>query len=135
MEDMLPETDGKEFPTAAQRMTDAQMVAFLSHLLQEHKGQDVSALDLRGINNWTDYFIIAAVTSKTHMDGLERHIKEFCHENDIDIKGSSRKASDDEWRLIDLGSIVIHLMTSSAREFYDLERLWRRTAQAEAFAH
>ena len=132
MEDMLPETDGKALASDSQQMTAAEQVTSIVHLLQEHKGQDVSALDLRGINNWTDYFIIAAVTSKTHMDGLERHIKEFCHENDIDIKGSSRKASDDEWRLIDLGSIVIHLMTSSAREFYDLERLWRTYKHAPA---
>jgi len=123
MEDMLPVTDDVSALTAKQ-------AASLEQLLQEHKGQNVSVLDLRGINNWTDFFVIATASSKTHMDGLERHIKEFCHENDIDIKGSSRKASDDEWRLIDLGSIVIHLMTLAVREFYDLERLWRRTAQA-----
>jgi len=98
----------------------------ISSLLKEHNGQDVSVLDLRGINNWTDFFIITTVTSRTHMDGLERHIKEFCHERDIDILGSSRKSSDDEWRLVDLGFAVIHLMTSSVREFYNLERLWAR---------
>jgi len=96
----------------------------LSALLKEHKGQDVSVLDLRGINNWTDYFIIVTVTSRTHMDGLERHIKEFCHEEKIDLIGSSRKNTDDEWRLIDMGSIIIHLMTSAVRDFYELERLW-----------
>jgi len=110
MEEMLPETD--------------EQVACLSKLLQEHKGQDVAALDLRGINNWTDFFIIATATSKTHIDGLERHIKEFCHEKRIDILGSSRKDADDEWRLIDLGLIIIHLMTQEAREFYELEKLW-----------
>ncbi|MCL2266435.1 MAG: ribosome silencing factor [Treponema sp.] len=103
----------------------------LEKLLDEHKGQDVSVLDLRAINNWTDFFIIATVTSKTHMDGLERHIKEYCHENKININGSSRKSSDDEWRLIDLGPIIIHLMTSPMREFYDLERLWRPLKHAE----
>jgi len=96
----------------------------LVELLHEHKGQNVSVLDLRGINNWTDFFIIVTVSSKTHMDGLERHIKDYCRENDIDILGSSRKNLDDEWRLIDLGSIIIHLMTLNIREFYDLERLW-----------
>ncbi|MCL2808498.1 MAG: ribosome silencing factor [Treponema sp.] len=107
------------------RETDNENAAKLTELLREHKGQDVSLLDLQGINNWTDYFIIATVSSKTHMDGLERHVKEFCHEREIDILGCSRKDSDDEWRLIDLGSIIIHLMTSNTREFYDLERLWR----------
>ena len=96
----------------------------IAELLREHKGQDVSLLDLREINNWTGFFIIATVTSVTHMDGLERHIKEFCADNEIDIHGVSRKSADDEWRLIDLGQTVIHLMTSRTRDFYELERLW-----------
>jgi ribosome-associated protein len=39
----------------------------------------------------------------------------------------SRKPSDceDEWRIIDLGSIVIHLMSRKARDFYELERLYQ----------
>ena len=118
MDDMSPEING--------------IIQAAGELLAEHKGQDVSILDLRGISNWTDCFIIATVTSKTHMDGLERHIKDFCHEKNIDINGSSRKDPDDEWRLIDLGSIVIHIMTSGAREFYDLERLWRPVKPAKS---
>ena len=116
MADMLPET--KDRLTA--------LSSGIGLLMEEHKGQEVSVLDLRGINNWTDFFIIVTVTSRTHMEGLERHIKDYCGENDIDILGCSRKYADDEWRLIDLGSIIIHLMTSAAREFYDLERLWRQ---------
>jgi ribosome-associated protein len=95
-------------------------------LLDEHKGQDATVLDLRQICGWTDFFVIATVTSAAHMDGLERHIKEFCRDNDIVILGKSRKnnTGDDEWSLIDLGSIIIHLMSKACREFYELERLW-----------
>jgi ribosome-associated protein len=107
MEDMLLETENQ-----------------IAGLLREHKGQDVLVLDLRGINNWTDFFIITTVSSKTHMDGLERHIREFCREKEIFILGNSLKRTDDEWRLIDIGSCVIHLMTARIREFYELERLW-----------
>jgi ribosome-associated protein len=99
-------------------------VKAIAGLLQDHKGQDVAVLDLRKFQTWTDFFIIATVSSRTHIDGLTRHIKEFCREKEIDIFGSSRKELDDQWRLIDLGSIIIHLMTAGTREFYELERLW-----------
>src|SRR5262249_37544336 len=112
MEDMLPETDAKKSAAA------------LADLLSEHRGENVCVIDLRGICNWTDFFVVATVTSRTHMDGLNRHIKEYCGENGIGIFGSSGKNNDEQWRLIDLGSIVIHLMTSETRDFYDLERLW-----------
>jgi len=110
MEDMLSATDAANA---------------VGGLLREHNGQDVSVMDLRAVNNWTDFFAVTTVTSRTHMDGLEKHIKDFCREKDIDIFGSSRKDTDDQWRLIDLGSVIVHLMTSDARDFYDLERLWR----------
>jgi len=108
----------------ATRDQTVNLTGDISTLLQEHNGQDVSVLDLRRINNWTDYFIIATVTSRTHMDGLERHIKNFCNDRDVELIGSSRKNTDDEWRLLDLGSVIVHLMTASVREFYELERLW-----------
>jgi ribosome-associated protein len=105
--------------------TETRIVNALGDLLREHKGQDISILDLREINNWTDFFIIATATSQSHIDGMERHIKDYCRQNDIDILGCSRKSTDDEWRLIDLGFAIIHLMNKHVREFYDLERLWR----------
>ncbi|MDR1836867.1 MAG: ribosome silencing factor [Treponema sp.] len=120
MEDMLQET--KNSLTGCD-LLDKQ-AATLGELLREHNGQNVSVMDLREINNWTDFFIIATVSSKTHMDGLERHIKEHCRLNEIEILGNSRRSQDDEWRLIDLGFTIIHLMTGHLREFYDLERLW-----------
>jgi ribosome-associated protein len=112
MADMLPETKART----------------LGALLDEHKGQDVAVLDIRQMCGWTEFFIIATVTSAAHMDGLERHIKEYCRGNDIDILGKSRRnnTGDDEWSLIDLGSIVIHLMSKACREFYELERLWAK---------
>jgi len=97
----------------------------LGDLLRDHKGADVLVLDLRDIGAWTDFFVIATSSSGTHMDGLDRHIKEFCHERGIDILRRSHKPDgEDEWRIIDLGPIVIHLMNSKARAFYDLERLY-----------
>ncbi|MDR1400040.1 MAG: ribosome silencing factor [Treponema sp.] len=104
-------------------------------LLEEHRGVDVVALDLRGLNAWTDFLVIATITSSAHQQGLERHIKDFCHEKGINIlrvsprlreqrHSSERLIIDDEWRLIDLGAIVIHLMTEKTRSFYELERLW-----------
>jgi len=110
----------------------------LAGLLREHKGDDVLVLDLRKMGAWTDFFVIATATSNTHLDGLERHIKEFCSERGIEILRRSRKpnalyrarashemqGAEDEWRIIDLGSAVVHLMSRRAREFYDLERLY-----------
>jgi len=102
----------------------------LGKLLEDHRGVEVVVMDMRNLNFWTDFFVIATVTSSTHSKGLEKHIKEFVRENDMEILYRSRRPKDnaeqgsDEWNLLDLGGLVIHLMTERTRSFFELERLW-----------
>ena len=105
----------------------------LGKLLYDHRGMDVLVMDMRPLDFWTDFFVIATVSSDTHLKGMEKHIKEFALENGLEILrhgGNRIKASlpaeytTAEWHLVDLGSIVVHLMTDQTRSFFELERLW-----------
>ena len=110
MEDTLP----------IDRLTHA-----LGELLAEHNGQNTAVLDLRGMNMWTDFFVIATVTSRTHAQGLLKALWEFARANGAEIRHGRRKAeADGEWNLVDFGPVVVHLMSEKARDFYELERLW-----------
>jgi ribosome-associated protein len=101
----------------------------LGKLLTDHNGLEVVVMDMRPLNFWTDFFIIATVTSNTHLSGLQRHIKDYTREKGMEILHRSKKPdktelSAEEWNLLDLGGIVIHLMTAKIRNFFELERLW-----------
>jgi len=101
----------------------------LGKLLADHNGLEVVVMDMRSLNFWTDFFIIATVTSNTHLSGLQRHIKDYTRENGMEILRRSKRPdnnelSSEEWSLLDLGGIVIHLMTAKIRDFFELERLW-----------
>ena len=97
----------------------------IAKLMEDGKGNNVTLLDISGLNSWTDYFVIVTVTSSAHWQGLYKQIKEYIKENDLEIHVTNRKSPDgDDWNLIDLGAIVVHLMSESARTFYDLEKLW-----------
>jgi ribosome-associated protein len=143
MEGTLSETEAVPAESMLAPANLSGTAAALADLLRDHKGADALVLDLREMAAWTDFFVIATSTSNTHMDGLDRHIKEFCDERGIDILRRSHKPKGEdapqpspqgiepevrgsplEWRIIDLGPIVIHLMSSRARAFYDLERLF-----------
>jgi ribosome-associated protein len=136
MEDTLLAADAAA--ASAARAGDAVNVAteetaiLIGKLLQEHKAGEVVVLDLRELSSWTDFFVIAGATSNTHLQALERHVKEFAQERGIEILRKSQRPhlpqsdslSADEWRLIDMGTAVVHLLTDNARSFYELERLW-----------
>ena len=97
----------------------------IAKLMEDGKGKDVVLLDVSGLNSWTDYFVITTINSSTHWQGLYKQVKDYIKENDLEVHVTNRKSPDgDDWNLIDLGPIVIHLMSEAAREFYDLEKLW-----------
>jgi ribosome-associated protein len=108
-----------------QNERDFLLAVELGKLLDEHRGVKVMVLDMRPLDFWTDFFVITTATSNTHLMGLERHIKDFVREKGLEILHRSRKPDEnDEWCLLDLGGIVIHLMTAKVRSFFELERLW-----------
>lgn len=97
----------------------------IAGLLTDYKGQETSVLDVSQLNSWTDYFVVTTVNSNAHWKGLFKHTKDYAKENELEIRIPNRKTpSGDDWNLIDLGIIVIHLMSQDARTFYDLEKLW-----------
>ncbi|MBC6714114.1 ribosome silencing factor [Treponema sp. Marseille-Q3903] len=97
----------------------------IAKLMEDGKGENVVLLDVSELNSWTDYFVIVTVNSSAHWQGLYKDIKDFIKDTDLEIHLTNKKRPDgNDWNLIDLGPIVIHLMSETAREFYDLEKLW-----------
>lgn len=101
-----------------------ELVKDTALILEEHKGADIAAIDVRGQNSWTDYFIIATVSSQGHMRGLLRNVRAYLNERGIEYNNKYKHIDDFSWLFVDCGFMVIHLMDKETREFYDLEKLW-----------
>lgn len=105
--------------------SDKDLALELGTLLHDYRAQNVVVMDLREQNTFTDFFVIVTVTSSAQVQGIYKHIKDFSAEKNLEILRRQRKVpADEEWSLVDLGNIVVHLMTERARNFYELERLW-----------
>ena len=108
----------------AQGMPGEKEAFSICTLLEEHKAIDVIALDLRELFLWTDFFIIATVSSETHQEGLLRHIKDYAVKEGLIIQRRTKREESGGWNLIDMGTMIIHLMNAPSRDFYELEKLW-----------
>jgi len=104
------------------RLTEAVQAA------QGRKALDVKVLDLKGISSFTDFFLICAGTSTRHTQAICDAIVE-----ELEKKGSKPSHVEGyaqaEWILLDYLDFVVHIFLERAREFYDLERLWKKAAR------
>ena len=91
--------------------------------LEDIKAVDPVAINVRKISSLADYMVVASGTSKRHITAISEHIVEGLREDNISGIKIEGQAGDD-WLLVDAGDVIIHLMSSEAREFYDLESLW-----------
>ena len=105
--------------------TEQEKALEIARLMEDGKGQDVTVIDVSELNSWTNYFVIVTVSSGPHWQGLYKACRDYGKENDLKIRTVTQKTSGgDDWNLVDMGNIVVHLMSKDARDFYELEKLW-----------
>jgi len=105
-------------------MLSAKEVAYeVTKALDEKKGMDIKLLRINEVSSLADYFLICTGTSNTHVKTLCDYA-EYTMEN-LGEKLLGREGHrGNSWELLDYGSVVVHVFTEEAREFYALERLW-----------
>lgn len=104
-------------------MQGSSLIEFVIDKLDDMKGRDIITLDVKGRSTITDTLVICSGNSKRHTQSIAEHLAtEAKHAGfaPIGVEGET----DGEWVLVDLGEVIVHIMQESAREFYDLEKLW-----------
>jgi len=91
----------------------------IKELLDEKKALDIMDYDLRGSEYFVDYVIVATTMADKHgyalLDYLKKNLKPLGEEF-LGIDES------DDWILIDLGDILIHLMSEEYRAKYQMDK-------------
>jgi ribosome-associated protein len=89
----------------------------------DNKASDIVLLDLHGVTDMTDYFIVASGTSDTHVRSVARHVVETLAKDGVRAH-SVEGLTQGRWVLLDYVDFVVHVFHPSLRSFYQLERLW-----------
>lgn len=90
----------------------------------DKKAEDLLVLDLTELSDVCDYFVIATGTNFRQVDAIidevEEQVAQACGEHPFSIEGRDERS----WILMDYGSVIVHVFTPEAREYYRLEKLW-----------
>ena len=105
-------------------MRSANEVAItVTKALDEKKGMDIKLLKIDKVSSLADYFLICTGTSSTHVRTLCDYAEVTLQDLGEPMLGREGHRGN-SWELLDFGTIVVHVFTEEAREFYSLERLW-----------
>ena len=104
-------------------MQTKELLEMVKNVLDERKGQNITVLDVIGKTSVTDFMVLATSTSERHAKALSDYVLEKVKENGFTPLGVEGQQGSD-WVLVDLGDVILHVMTAQAREFYQLEKLW-----------
>jgi ribosome-associated protein len=99
-------------------------------LADDKKAEDVQVITVADRLKVADYFVIAT--------GLNRnHVRAIYNELHVELKAQDEQHRPVEgadlgwWIVMDYGDVIVHLLQSEAREFYDLEHLYEDAEQLD----
>jgi ribosome-associated protein len=103
--------------------TVAARAARTAEILDDLKMEEITVLDLRGVTDFTDFFIVATARSRAQMSAGVQRVLEGLKEAGLRPFAPPEDESP-KWTVIDYGDFVVHLFEDEARRHYRLEELW-----------
>jgi ribosome-associated protein len=91
---------------------------------QDKQALDITVLNLSGAGAFAEYFLLCSGQSQPQIQAIGESIEERLEREGRRVVHREGKSSA-EWVLLDYGDFVAHIFSERARQYYDLERLWR----------
>ncbi|MEX1081145.1 MAG: ribosome silencing factor [Halofilum sp. (in: g-proteobacteria)] len=114
-------------------METEALVERIVDALDDLRAVDVVTIDVRGKTSITDLLVIASGTSERHVRSLADRVTERVKEGGVRPLGTEGESGGD-WVLVDLGEVIVHVMSREKRDFYNLEKLWSMESSDDSAA-
>ncbi|RKS87103.1 ribosome-associated protein [Orbus hercynius] len=96
---------------------------FIIDKIDDLKAQDIVTIDVQGKSSITDFMIICTGTSNRHVSSIASHLVDEAKKQGHLVLGSEGK-SDSDWVVVDMDTVIVHIMQAESRQLYELEKLW-----------
>jgi ribosome-associated protein len=104
-------------------MEPKQLATQIAHILDQKKATRVKVLRVHDLTVMADYFVIASGTSSTHVRSLSEEVEFQLKEAGVEPL-RTEGFNTQNWFILDYGSVIVHVFSPDARDFYDLDHLW-----------
>ena len=100
-----------------------EQIKVVENVINDLKGENVVTLNVMKQSDDMEAIIIATGMSIQHVRGIANNVSIEAKRLNMMVLGIEG-AEFSEWILVDLGEVIVHIMTEKTREFYKLEKLW-----------
>ncbi|HDZ6189791.1 TPA: ribosome silencing factor [Staphylococcus aureus] len=105
-------------------MNSQELLAIAVDAIDNKKGEDTISLEMKGISDMTDYFVVTHGNNEQQVQAIARAVKEVANEQNIEVK-RMEGYNEARWILIDLADVVVHVFHKDERNYYNIEKLYQ----------
>lgn len=105
------------------RRSSLTIARAIARIASEKKARDIKAYNLEGLTLLADSFILCTVTSEPQQKAVFNAVYEGLKSKGI-VPLSTEGSFQDNWMVMDYGSVVFHIFKQKARDYYDLDGMW-----------
>lgn len=105
-------------------MNSQELLAIAVDAIDNKKGEDTISLEMKGISDMTDYFVVTHGNNERQVQAIARAVKEVANEQNIEVK-RMEGYNEARWILIDLADVVVHVFHKDERNYYNIENLYQ----------
>ena len=91
-------------------------------LLDDKKVEDIVSIDVKDRTPFSEYYVIGTASNERQLEAIAQILDDYIYERE---KLFAKKDGTPEsgWYVVDIGNIVIHIMTKEKRELFKLEEI------------
>ena len=105
-------------------MNSEELAAAIANFADDKKAQSIVELDLRGVVDYTDFFVICSGGSDRQVKAIHDGIHLGCKSEHAILPTRVEGLPRGQWVLMDYLDVIVHVFMPEVREYYSLERLW-----------
>ncbi|HCZ7649178.1 TPA: ribosome silencing factor [Staphylococcus aureus] len=105
-------------------MNSQELLAIAVDAIDNKKGEDTISLEMKGISDMIDYFVVTHGNNERQVQAIARAVKEVANEQNIEVK-RMEGYNEARWILIDLDDVVVHVFHKDERNYYNIEKLYQ----------
>ena len=111
-------------------MEALELAKTITKILSDKKGEKINLVKVENVTEIADYMVFCTGNSSTHVKSLADEVEYQLKKQSVMVDHIEGHRSN-SWVLLDYSSVVVHIFSNEAREFYNLDRLWEDGEQID----